>query len=246
MAKNDQLDLLLQDKRLTEEDWEGLAEVLRVKEELPADPEERRVFINMELRHSYGHTVVNFFREWWEPDYEDIVRDVARKLKIPVRDHYKIEELEGKIVVEVIDSARERIVKKEGPEAWKKIEEEADREIGRLIEEGNIPKEMLENLKKARSMGVMTALVAGKLAGFKLYIVANQLFFSIARYLGLKVGVAVAGPIIGKVLAFLLGPAGWILAGLLLVFDLGNTSWKKVIPAVVLTASMRGRLLYEE
>jgi uncharacterized protein YaaW (UPF0174 family) len=245
MAQNDELDLLLQDSRLTDPEWLALAEVLGVKDALPSDPEARRHLINQELRHSYGHTIANLLREWWEPDYPEIVRATAQKLKLPVRDHHTVEDLEQRIVLEIIDRAKAEIIKKKGPEEWARIEREVEAEIDRLIREAKLLPTVIEQLKTIRGAGVAAALVAGRLAGFALYIVMNQFFFAIARWLGIRVGVAVAGPIIGHTLKILLGPAGWIVTAVLLVYDLGNTSWKKVIPAVVLVASLRGRLRFE-
>jgi uncharacterized protein YaaW (UPF0174 family) len=85
----------------------------------------------------------------------------------------------------------------------------------------------------------MAALASGRLAGFALYKVSMQAFFQIARFMGWRIGVAAAGPMIGGALSFLLGPAGWLLAGLTLVYDLGNTNWQKTIPAVVMTSILR-------
>ena len=91
----------------------------------------------------------------------------------------------------------------------------------------------------------MAAIIAGRLGGFLLFMIANQIFFKITTTLGIRIGVAVAGPIIGRVLSSLLGPAGWILTGILLVYDFGNTNWKKVIPSVVATAMFRRQFEFE-
>lgn len=243
MAKDDELDQILQDPRLSDDDWLSLATVLDVKDRLPAGRTDRRRFINQELRHAYGHTIANVFREWWEPDYLEIVRATARKLGIKVRDHHTVEELEGKILVEVLDRARERIIKEKGPEAWAQIERDVQSEVERLLASANLPPGVVEELTRLRAIGVAGALLAGRLAGFARYIAASRTFFAIARWLGLRIGVP--GLIITRLLSTLLGPVGWLLTGILLVYDLGNTNWRKVIPAVVLVATLRGRLRYE-
>ena len=91
----------------------------------------------------------------------------------------------------------------------------------------------------------MSLLLAGRLGGFGIYIVANQLFFALARSLGLRIGVAVAGPIIGRTLAFLLGPSGWALATVWLFLELVDTNWKKTIAAVTMIAAFRRRFAWE-
>ena len=92
----------------------------------------------------------------------------------------------------------------------------------------------------------MALIVAGRLSGIAVYLWANRIFFAISRTLGLGIGVAVAGPVIGRVLSFLLGPAGWILTGVWLVYEIGNTNWRKTISAVVAVALLRRRLRWKE
>jgi len=247
MSKKDGLDVVLSNQNLTASDWEGLVEILDVDynyQQIKYDDNKLCEFFNQEIRHLYGHTIANIFRDCYEPDYIEVLKGCAEKLKITIKEHNSEEEIENKIIIEVIEIAKEKIIKEKGIEAWKQIEKEVEAEINKLIDEGKIPAEVAENLKQLRGPAMIAAIVGGRLAGFALYIVANQIFFALARFLGLRIGVAVAGPIIGKTLAFLLGPAGWLLAGLLVVFDLGNTNWKKVIPAVVLIATYRKKILY--
>lgn len=266
MAIGDELDKLLADDRLLQEDWDGIEKILGVA--IPAyspSPDfvcapngnvkearhdviqqvgviDRRTFVSKEIRHNYGHTVANMFREWYEPDYAEIVRATANELKIKVKDHHTVSEIEDRILSEVIDLAKENIIKEYGQAEWDKIVKQVEQDIDDMISKGGLSAAVVESLKKARGAGVIAMLVAGNLAGFALYAVLNQTFFAIARFIGLRIGVATAGPIIGGTVAFLLGPAGWLFAGLLLVFDLGNTSWKKTIPAVVVVASYRRKL----
>ena len=116
----------------------------------------------------------------------------------------------------------------------------------KLYAEGKITLEEMNDLKKyAGAGGMITLLTLGNLSGFLIYMIANQLFFAISRYLGLGIGVAVAGPVIGKSLALLLGPAGWALSGLWVLAGLGDTNWKKTIGAVVFVAAMRQQQKYE-
>ncbi len=246
MAKGDELDTVIQDLK-DEEDWQSLAEVLNAKNSLPAayQRNKRREFMNEQIRHkAYGHLFMEPFREWYEPDYVEIVRATAKKLEIKVRDSYTINVLEEKILVEVIERAREEIIKKDGEDAWREVERQAEEHLKQLIAEGRIPAAEAEWLKGLGPGAMMAALVAGRLAGFGLYIVANQIFFAISRYLGLEIGVAIAGPIIGRVLSFLLGPAGFIIGAILLFYGLGDTNWKKTIGAAVMIAILRRKLEY--
>jgi len=239
MAKDDELDTLLRDPRMTNKDFGDLYEALGIKTgtALP----ERVEFISKEIRHNYGHTIANLWREWYDPDYEEIVRATAKKLKIPVKDSNSLEELERKILVEIIEAAREQIIKEKGEQAWKDIEKSVEEEIKRLIAEGKIPAHIADEFTQLRGAALMAGLFAGRFAGFALYIFANQIIFAIGRLLSVTLSVFIVGPIIGRTLAFLLGPVGWLLSGLLVAFDLGDTNWRKVIPALTMVILLRLR-----
>lgn len=244
MAKNDELDVVISDPRISDEEWAAFGEILDIKDILSISWHNRQELVNKEIRHYYGHTIINVSRTAYEPNYVDpILVEVAKKLKVPVSNH-RVEDIEDQVIVKVIQIAREQIIKEKGQAAWDEIEKDIQREVDELIRLGKIPKNVADELKKLRGVALVAALIGGKLAGFSLFIVASKTFFAISRFLGLGIGVAVAGPIIGKVLSFLLGPAGWLLAGLTIAIDLGNTNWKKVIPAVVMVAVIRKRLAF--
>ncbi len=247
MSVCDELDLLLQDRRLTDDDWTALATSLEVtSEDLAGTWNHKRALVNRELRHSYGNTLANLARTEYEPDYAEIVRASAKKLRLQPKDHHGVAELGQKIVVELIDRAKEAIIKEKGRAAWDKIEAAAQADVEKAIEDGTIPADVAKRLKGIHGGAFLTALLAGRLAGFGLYIVANQVFFAMARFLGLRIGVAAAGPIIGKTLAFFLGPPGWVFGALWIAYDLGDTNWKKVMPAVATVAMLRARLRFED
>ena len=244
MAKNDELDVVLTDSRIQQEEWKALGEILEIKDILSIKIEERQKIVNKEIRHFYGNAIINIGRTEYEPDYVNpILTDTAKKLDVAIS-NYRVEDIEDHIVIKVIESYKEKIIKEKGQAAWEKIEKDIQDQLDELIRLGKIPENVADELMKMRGAALMAALIGGRLAGFALYIVANQTFFAIARYLGLRVGVAVAGPIVGGTLAFLLGPAGFALAGLILLYDLGGTNWEKVIPAVVIIAAIRKRLAF--
>lgn len=244
MAKHDELDIVISNPKVEREEWEALGEILGISNIMAMNLHERQKKVNQEIRHYYGHTFVNLTRNEYEPNYvEPILIETAKKLKVTVSNH-RAEDIEDKIMIKVIEIAREKIIKEKGQDAWDKIEKEIQDQLDELISLGKIPKDTVEELLKLRGAAMIAALIGGKLAGFALYIVANQAFFAIARLLGLRIGVAVAGPIVGGTLAFLLGPAGFALAGLTILYDLGNTNWKKVIPSIVIIAAIRKRLAF--
>lgn len=237
MAINDELDQLLVCEKVANDDWEALCEILDMKT-VPG-PVLRRKSFNEEIRHNYGHTAMNLFRDEFNPDYVEILRATAEKMKVSVKDHHSVAEIEDKLIVEAIDSMKAQIIKEQGPEGWEVVEKEIATEIETMAAEGKFDPSVAAQLKQYRGAALMTALLGGKLAGFALYQVAMQGFFAMSRALGLKIGVAAAGPLIGKTLAFLLGPVGWAVSAAWLAFDLGNTNWKKTIPSVLTVAVFR-------
>ena len=244
MAENDKLDIVLSDPSLTSQDLFELAEVLGVGKKLTFTGEKARILLNEELRHAYGNSVTNPLRNSFEPDYYDIIRGVAKKLKLHFEKETTTEEIEELILAGLIEKARAYIIKEKGQQEWDKIIEQTEEYIQEAINEGKINAHEAAKLKTMSGAAMVSALIAGRLAGFALFMVVNQIFFAIARTLGLSIGVAVAGPIIGKTLAFLLGPAGWLIAGLAIVWEIGGPNWKKVIPAVVMVAIYRRKIQY--
>lgn len=247
MARNDELDSLLNNPLMDDEDWEFLKSTMDETEAAVIVRPRRVAEMNKYIRHTcYGHSIANIFRDRWSPDYIEIVRAVAKKLKIKVYDHQKVFDLEERILQEVIEAAKAKFIKEKGEAEWQRVEHEAQKELERLAKEGRIPQADILELKGLAPGGVMALIIAGRLSGITVYLWANKIFFAISRTLGLGIGVAVAGPIIGRTLSFLLGPAGWVLTGIWLIYDIGNTDWRKTVSAVVAIALLRRRLQWKE
>lgn len=253
MSKNDQLDLVLQ-KITSRDDWESLAKVCDCESSIKVNSlssSELCKKFNAEIRSNYGHTFANIFRNEYEPDYSKILKETAVKLKVKLvpkceLELYDVECLEKEILTIILEQVKAQIIIEKGYSAWNKIEIETKKGMEKLYAEGKITLEEMNDLKKYAGAGGMIALLTlGNLSGFMIYMIANQLFFAISRYLGLSIGVAVAGPVIGKSLALLLGPAGWALSGLWVLAGLGDTNWKKTIGAVVFVAAMRQQQKYD-
>lgn len=252
MSRNDELDLVLQ-RIKSKEDWGNLAEICDCKSSIKVSELSYAELIkkfNSEIRSNYGNTFVNIFRNEYEPDYAVILKDTAKKLKIKAVPNgmlslYDVECLEKEVLKVVLEQVKAQIVKEKGYQAWNEIETKAQQGMEKLYAEGKITLEEMNDLKKYAGAGGMIALITlGNLSGFLIYMIANQLFFAISRYLGLGIGVALAGPVIGQTLALLLGPVGWVLSGLWLLIGLGDTNWKKTIGAVVFIAAQRQQQKY--
>ena len=147
MAKFDQLDEVLNNSTLTMEDYLSLAQVLDEEHHMPMDPEERREFLNKNIRHAYGNFLPNAFRNWWEPDYVEIVRAVAKKMSVHYDSTMSVEAIEENILRDVIDLAKKAIIKEKGSQEWDKIMQETEAGIHQAITEGRIKADEAAKLK---------------------------------------------------------------------------------------------------
>lgn len=254
MSRGDALDVVL-NKIHNIEDWKSLVDICDCAYKIK--PEELSHVglvknFNQEIRSNYGHTFLNMFRDEYEPDYEEIVRETAIKLKIKsvpdkLNSIFDVECAERLIVGKILEEVKASIIKKEGYAAWKKIEADAKEHMEKLYREGKISTiDYTQYIKIAGKGGLIALIIAGKMSGFIVYMLANQLFFAVARSLGISIGVAVAGPIIGRTISIFLGPVGWVLSGLWLLSDLGSTNWKKTIGTVLFIAILRQQQKYAE
>lgn len=242
MSKNDELDIVLQ-KITDREDWESLKEVCKY-EALDIDDLTKQGLVkefNKEIRSNYGNTLKNIFRDEYSPDYSDIVKAVAAKFKIIVPkgtlSEYDIRCIEEQLLIVILETTKEKIIKEKGYAAWEDIEKEASNSFEEIYKDGKITLDEYEEIKgKIISSGMLATIITGRMSGFAVYMLTNQLFFAVSSYLGLGI---VVGPIIGRSLAFLLGPAGWMLTGLWALYGLGSTNWEKTIGAVLIIGAFR-------
>ncbi len=67
MARNDELDQLLRDDKMTDKEFSELYTVLKVTEPVPVL--QRIELTNQWIRHAYRHKAANLFRDCYTPDY---------------------------------------------------------------------------------------------------------------------------------------------------------------------------------
>ncbi len=73
--KSDEFDKLVSDGKITDDEWKAFAKILKIKDILSIKENGRRcLIVNKEFRHYFGNTLVNFFRDEYSPDYEDILQ----------------------------------------------------------------------------------------------------------------------------------------------------------------------------
>lgn len=249
--KNDALDVVLRNIE-DNEDWLALCQICECGKQAKLETSSRRQlikFFNEEIRHNYGHTLANLllFRDEYTPDYDDILKATAEHLsidnipeKLTIRD---VEHLENNIIAKGLENIKESIIKDKGLSVWENMERVAMSEIAKLYTDGKISTEDYGLLKRyACSEGLLAAVASEKLTGFTLYLVIQQLFFVMGRYLAQKMGIGVTEQIVGSTM-FLI-PAVWVLLLGPVIYELGNTNWTKTIGVVIYIAAMRKKQCY--
>jgi|GEM_PF-3200433 len=97
MARKDELDLLLRDERINEAEWQALGKALGIYKILQKNKDQKRSSVNEEFRHCFGHTVANFLRNKYEPDYRIILKETFEKIGMKAfQDNEKIFYIEEK------------------------------------------------------------------------------------------------------------------------------------------------------
>ena len=118
-ASNEDLEPLV--KYLTKPITEELSSKENYKKHYP----NHREYVNeiaFELRLFGGNTIANTFREEGPP-YEEIVQDVASKLKVDYADDDSVEEVELKILLEILKRGFDKMSDAERNELIKTFEE---------------------------------------------------------------------------------------------------------------------------
>ena len=175
------------------------------------------------LRKAGSHGLMSVVRGGHVP-YEEVVKDVARKLGGKGgAEATSAAELEK----QAVGAAMEQMLAKASPE---------DR------------KAMLAELAKGQatsSTGLMTAtggLVLANLSGFGLYMAASSSLAAITGAVGLTLPFAVYTGL-SSVLGVVTGPVGWAALALAAIFKFGGAEYKKTVPGVIAIASCRARLI---
>ena len=173
--------------------------------------------IGKEIRKMGGNSFANVWRKQG-PTYQEIVYDVAKKLKASV---YK-----GASVVEMENAILEKLLE----DAIGHMSEEEQLAILKEVDHGDVA------LKGSASTLAIAAFRAG---GFKSYqltlIIANQ----IARVIlgqGLMLGTNAA---LMRWASILSGPVGWVIGGVWTAVDIAGPAYSVTIPCVIHIAMLR-------
>lgn len=213
-------------------DGDVCKKLVRCKQRGHYSPEERSL-ISEEIRRFGGNTLGNLFRDIRSVIddgfsttalyYDEIVRDVAKHLKVPVNKKSLVPTMEDGILRKILEDSFEKM----SPEEQRKILKELD----------------VANLSTLNSAAMAGALIGAKAGGFATYKVALIVANAVAKAI-LGRGLTLGGNVIlTRTIGVLLGPIGWVLTGLWTLADMASPAYRVTVPCVVQIAYMRQKAL---
>lgn len=185
------------------------------------NPQKPTTYVDLladELRLFGGNTIANFFRGGVGVSYNEVVCDVANKLRISYNKNSKIERIEELILQKVFEDRVEQLSEEEKSIFLK--------EMGVV----GIP---------VGASATMIAQMILKIGGFKSYQLAVIVANFIAKiFLGRGLSFA-ANAALTKSLSFFVGPVGWGASALWMLVDIAGPSYRTTIPCVAYIAALR-------
>lgn len=160
-----------------------------------------------------------------EPSYSRIVCQVAEKLGI---EHFgvKVEDLEVEIARKVFQTVWEKMT----PDQKMAMEAELRRAAQEFDKSGAL----------AESTSIFTALTAAQLSGFGVYLLASTALGTLTSVIGITLPFAVYTTM-SSAIAVIIGPVGWIGAGLFAIWKLTGANYKRLIPAILYVSALRAK-----
>ncbi len=160
------------------------------------------------------------------PSYKDIVRQVADKLRVKYSSYNGEREIETEIAKKVMKTVWEKMTpsqRNQMEREWRKTAQEFDK-TGSL----------------AGTASIFGALTAAQLSGFSIYLLATTSLGAISGAIGVALPFA-AYTMMTSAIAVIIGPVGWLGAGLFAVWKLTGPNYKKLIPAILCICALRSK-----
>lgn len=203
-----------------QEELRGMAKILEMEHKNHYTPEE----IKKELMLKDSLASILFTKE--DERYDHMVNKTAKKLEIKRPEFYSTKDLEVKI--------SQKVFKKMWKNMTPKQQEEFEAKMKEVAKEHGNEKALFANA------GVFGALTAAQLSGFGVYMLATTSLGAITGAMGIALPFA-AYTTMTSAIAVIIGPVGWIGAGLLALFTLGGREYKKLIPAIIYVSMLRNK-----
>lgn len=178
-----------------------------------------------EIRLFGGHTLVNLFRKEG-PSYFEIVKDVAKKLKVKFLESDSIDMLEKAILIKLLQD----MLKKFTPEQVQQLKSESDYSeiVRKMLQEQDFDRDTLDKLTPSA------------------FVLATTVFLSTAARLALVGGLGTAAAASaafslagGRLLGLLGGPLAWGATIAYSAYELGGEAYRVTVPCVLNVALIR-------
>lgn len=168
---------------------------------------------------SNSKNLLEFFDD--HPSYNDILYKIKIKLKLDKK-IVEINQIEKAIAIKFLEQALSKMTEEQKIKFEKEIIEIANKEGGLKFKVGT----------------VFTALTAAQVSGFGVYLLASSSLSFLTGAIGLTLPFA-AYTTLSSAISVIIGPVGWIGAGLLALWKFNDTNYNKIIPTVIYISWLR-------
>ena len=159
-----------------------------------------------------------------EPVYRDLLNILAKRVRAQFSEHETDAEVEAKITQKLFNTMVEKLTPEERKELERNLRD-AEKEVGHgktLVKGG----------------GTLAALAAAQLSGFGVYMLASTTLGAITGAIGVTLPFAVYTTM-SSAISVLIGPVGWVFAGLCILNGLSQPNCKKLASIVLFITALR-------
>jgi hypothetical protein len=212
------------------QDRKGMRAALDALAAAPADSEKKDAVVDLlarEIRYAGSADVAYLFRKWRRGaagagrDPEDVVHDVARKLKVRLDPVGTLEQRLGRLVTKIV----ERELVTATPEEQRAV-------LARHGIGGNLRDQIIERLRRVGPLGALPTLAA--LAGREVAakIVTDVAISVVTKFLGREIARHLISRLVTRFpwWSQWIGPIGWAASAAWLAFDLQGPAYRKTVP----------------
>lgn len=174
-----------------------------------------------ELRKFGSNTVMTICRKGEADSYETIVRRVCKKMGVNVNDSDNTLAMERELLTTICEQTTSKL---------------SDEELRKLADKAGIPHKSLNH-----QILVSTILFAIRR---NTYLLTEMIYYVTSRIASMLLGrwIGMMGmSAVGRYLGMAAGPIGWTLLAGWTLSDIASPAYRVMIPAVIMTASMRYR-----
>ena len=174
-----------------------------------------------ELRKFGSNTVMTICRKGEADSYETIVRRVCKKMGVNVNDSDNTLAIERELLTTICEQTTSKL---------------SDEELRKLADKAGIPHKSLNH-----QILVSTILFAIRR---NTYLLTEMIYYVTSRIASMLLGrwIGMMGmSAVGRYLGMAAGPIGWTLLAGWTLSDIASPAYRVMIPAVIMTASMRYR-----